>query len=290
MKNSEKTPHPEQVKLAVMNAAVEAFSKLAHQPDQEPKTKAKATRREQGMMITVRVKITPAVIQFEDIAQAVTFERDDEQPNPRDFSDGYDHENQEAPDFPDIDDARGYYYGDRHSQHSGNRLVTIENFNEWGIYQHRHKQGAAKQVARQIEAAEVARTIEHIVDWYEDRFYYLCAFVEFKGKTASLSGIDAHEGDSYTDEVRRELAQEIAHELTAEGYTIEGTPGITQEEKRQKTRAAIAEKINSQNAPDILAVDRWQAERRKRRQDAERARRKVSGRQRRKAYKESSQF
>jgi hypothetical protein len=198
-----------------------------------------AKLRHGNTMVTVTTKADDAVVDYESILEAVQIDADDMNDAPWQNCDGFEHEairgrQLEAWKYgdADVDAMRGHGHGDRDEF-----LIRVDpaDVKKWGIYDYMRAKGASKQVARELEAVNLRRTIDQIVKWYSEGWSYYYVNAKFRGYTAGVGGVDDYD---YADgEMRGEIADEIAHDMEKDGYTIENRPP---EEKRFKNGYTLA--------------------------------------------------
>ena len=113
----------------------------------------------------------------------------------------------------------------------GDRVVLqLTAGEDYGIYEHLRARGDRKQVAHEAVAAARRKTLELLVNWYENGW-------EWYGVQCEFSVLDEDFGPScgasttrnMPSDVVDEIAGEVAYNLKQAGYTVTGQP---QEEKK----------------------------------------------------------
>ena len=164
--------------------------------------------------VMIEIQTHSAVIDFADILAQTEIVPDDTQDAPWDNCDGYEHIATPSSRFDDPSVQPGY---------AGNMVITIPPaaIKQWGIYDYWCGRGASKGVAREKERQEVACTLAQLVDWYRNGWEWWGVECNFNGCHDSLCGIDDY---GYADEIREEIAGNVACELEKKGYTATGKP------------------------------------------------------------------
>lgn len=191
-------------------------------------------RRSGDVMIVTKTRRESAIVDFADILNACKVEQDEDLGPPWEEHDGWDH------DFTKLDNlinaglswrkvAMAYGWVSRPDRDGGPGLITVDA-EKAGITTADHFRdvmGMSRQCAAEA-AAEVKRNvIEDLVRWYKDGYIWYGVVCDFKGHHASLWGIQAENddpGDPYLDNVKEEMAEEVAGELEKQGYTIVNRP------------------------------------------------------------------
>ena len=196
----------------------------------------------------VAVETTSAIIDFESILEAAEVVSDDHYgETPWDDCDGYAHTIGPVSSFNwsyDLQDARGCCWCDRQ------RMVIELTNDDWGIYDYQRDRGATKQVAAEAVASERRRTLDRLVNWYENGWEWWGVRCEFTvlGECFedAVWGIDDR---IYAEnEVIPEMASEVAAQLEAAGFTVTNKPGPKPNRKDKK--ALACRNLNLQNWPD----------------------------------------
>jgi len=85
--------------------------------------------------------------------------------------------------------------------------------------------GLSKQRAAEMAAEQNRRTAELVTRWRRDGWEVVTVSCELYEYTASVSGV--YEPDAaYLDELRADMAREVAAQMEEDGYLIEGVPVI----------------------------------------------------------------
>lgn len=180
------------------------------------------------------------VIQFGDILDRTYIVPDHDGCGPPWEHYGFDHECSPAGCFPSPEDMRGYMPP---SRCESARVVVLPDGEDYGIYEHLRRNGAARQVAAEVVARERAATIDRIVDWRARgwQYYGVSCYVAIGGAVYddSLWGISSYDDAA---ECRVEIALVVAQQLANAGYVIEGGPKRAEGQRRPRTS-----NINQQN-------------------------------------------
>ena len=171
--------------------------------------------------VMVEVSTHSAIIDFADILAKTEIVPDEMQDAPWDNCDGYEHIATPSSRFDDPSVQPGY---------AGNMVITIPPaaIKQWGVYDYWRERGASKGVAREKERQEVARTLAQLVDWYRNGWERWGVKCNFNGCHDSLWGIDDY---GYADDMREEIASNVAYELEKKGYTVTVKPQPTQRKR-----------------------------------------------------------
>lgn len=165
----------------------------------------------------VSVTVAPAVIDYNDILAAVEVKPDDWHVAPWEKCDGYAHHVERIDDCGDECNALGYYASDYY-----HRYLIVLDEDTSDIYEWHRAGGASKQVAREMEYAARRRLIAQLREWHEYGWQYYSVVCDFHGAFASIGGVDDY---NYAyDEVRHDVAEEVAYELEKKGYTVVNRP------------------------------------------------------------------
>jgi hypothetical protein len=222
---------------------------------------ARKTLRDGNTMIAVET--ASAVIDYADIVAATEVVEDRfENMTPWDHCDGFAHTRQDPRDLGDAADASAMQGYGRDSD--GDRVVLqLTAGEDYGIYEHLRARGASKQVAREAVAAARRKTLELLVNWYENGWEWYGVQCEFsvldEDFGASVWGIDDPE---YAErDVVDEIAGEVAYNLEQARYTVTGQP---QEEKKLTAKqfgmAVSIDGIQQGHWGHSLTPDQWRAE------------------------------
>ena len=192
----------------------------------------------------IAVESRPATIAFDDLLAATDVVYDEhESMTPWEHCDGFEHTATPERRFRDEANARemqGNVYCDGHRE----RLVIELPKEDYGIYQYARENGASRQVAAELVAAERRRTLAQLVKWYDQGWEWYGVRCRFEGLGEvyedSIWGIDD------PDYAAKEVALEVAARLEQAGYTVTGKPtaddrhGWTREAKQADIRRRLA--------------------------------------------------
>lgn len=184
---------------------------------------------------TVTTTVKPVHVQFDDILAAVEVSPDDSMggETPWDWCDGYVHTVKMASLFDEgrdtVDQRRGYCYSDSFRE----RIVITAQWDD-DLYRWYRDNGASKQVAREMVALSLRKRLAQLVKWYATDWEWWYCGGEYKGFSDGVGGIDDY--DYAHDELRRECAESIAHELEQAGYIVAGRPTPDPADAREQKR------------------------------------------------------
>lgn len=176
------------------------------------------TYREGDRFITVTLETKSAVIDYTDILDATEVVHDDNYETPWDSCDGLEHTVTPALnlDYGNPEKMQGYCY------HGGQRVViTLQKGEDWGTFDYWRAVGASKQFAAEKVAENRRNIIKQLVKWYEDGWGWYGVKCEFDDEHKAVWGI---EDEEYADEMRNEIADQMADTLRAKGYTVVNEP------------------------------------------------------------------
>lgn len=240
-----------------------------------PKAKSK-TFRKGDVLVTVTTETQPAVVDFNDVLACARVEDDDMHDPPWEEHDGHEHD---AIPFGRLDGEcwehyvtvpcaaahplkkatascgphylRVPHYNEDHVAGSGHDRylirVTDDHLEKWGWGPYPSEYMAAgtpKQVYLEERAEVRRRAIEQLVKWYDDGWQWYGVACEFLDYESSIWGIlteDDSPSDPYLDEVKVEMALEVAGQLEDAGFTvINQPPGVkTRADKQRELRWRI---------------------------------------------------
>lgn len=161
------------------------------------------------------------VVSFDDILESVSIEYDDwNNEPPWENSDGWEHETRQLGyhDHDGLRESRGYA---RTRWNEPNVLIEIDDSTikeRWGCDAY---PGASKQVRFEAIAAAKRKALDQLVKWYEYGWEYYFIQGEYEGYGDSVGGVDSYE---YAEELRLEIAHEIANQMEADDYIVEDRP------------------------------------------------------------------
>ena len=127
------------------------------------------------------------------------------------------------------DQRRGYCYSDGHRE----RIIITAQWDA-DLYRWYRDNGASKQVAREMVALSMRKRLDQLVEWYANDWEWWYCGGEYKGCSDGVGGIDDYRYAH--DEVRRECAENIAHQLEQAGYIVKGKPIPNAADARQQKR------------------------------------------------------
>jgi hypothetical protein len=178
-------------------------------------------------IVITKVWETPAVVKFDDLVEACEVEPDNDFREPWKEHDGYEHDFRkiEYPEHDDMTLAAGWVSSRRgYGSYVQSGLIVLDDNCE-DTYQHYRALGYSKQVARERQAESKKRLLAQIARWYREGWYVYQVVCEFRDYSESLCGILVDEEfDDYLDEVKVEMAYEVAGQMEDHGYVIEGKP------------------------------------------------------------------
>jgi hypothetical protein len=171
-------------------------------------------------IVTVTTDVEDREVCYDDVLDAVKIEHDDwHGGTPWDDCDGWEHDAEDVMYDRDDDrrDARGFALcaGRRNAVHI---TVSDDIVERWGCDGY---PGASKQVRAELVAQVKRKALDQLVKWYTDGWEYYYVGGGYKDCSDGCGGIDSHE---YAEEVRSEVAAEIAAQLEREGYVVTDKP------------------------------------------------------------------
>lgn len=173
-------------------------------------------------VVTVETIVTESdrVVDYDDILESVSVEYDDcYNEAPWEHCDGWEHDYNRIGyyDHDGVEDSRGCGWSDANRERF---VITIsdDQLEEWGNYDYFHSSGCSKQVARELTAQVKRNTLDRLVKWYSDGWYWYFVGGDYKGYFGSVGGVDCPD---YAEELRYQIADEIADEMEKDGYIIE---------------------------------------------------------------------
>jgi len=184
---------------------------------------------------TVTTEVESVHVYFDDILAAVEVSPDDLMggETPWDWCDGYVHTVERFSRFDEgrdtADQRRGYCYSDGHRE----RIIIAVQWDA-DLYRWYRDNGASKQVAREMVALSLRKRLAQLVKWYTHGWEWWDCGGEYKGCADGVGGIDDYRYAH--NEVRRECAENIAHQLEQAGYIVAGRPTPDPADTRQQKR------------------------------------------------------
>ena len=197
----------------------------------------------------IAVESRPATIAFDDLLAATEVVYDQyESMTPWEHCDGFEHTATPERRFRDEANARemqGSVYCDGHRERL---VIELSDKEDYGIYRYARENGASRQVAAELVAAERRRTLAQLVEWYDSGWEWYgvrCRF-ELLGDeyNDSLWGIDDAE---YAEPLKEEIALNVAAQLEEAGYTVTGKPAHRQTYTRADKQARLSRNLAAQN-------------------------------------------
>ena len=216
------------------------------------------TKRVGPVVVRVQVETLDSRIDFADILQAVKVKPDDYCDAPWENCDGYTHTLRPADqfDYPSRpDEMQGYCYHD-----SRRKVIELPKGEDYGLFAYHRARGASRQVAAELVSQERARTIDQLRRWYENGWQCWQVSCDYLGAYDSLSGVYDDEGD-YVEDVKREVAANVAAELETQGFEVFGKP---EEKPRLTGRPAYPVRtpdgMRTEHYTRSLSAENWRAE------------------------------
>lgn len=184
---------------------------------------------------SITVTETDRIVQFDDILESVTVEFDEWfSEAPWEWSDGWEHDYESVGynHHDGVEESRGCGYSDANRERF---LITVsdEQIKEWGNYDYYHNSGCSKQVAAELVAQVKRDALDQLVKWYSNGWEWYLTGGEYKGYTAGVGGIDCPD---HAEEMRYEIAGEIATNMEADGYIVEGQHNPHEYDKLDATK------------------------------------------------------
>jgi len=205
------------------------------------------TFRQGDTMIAVESR--PAIVSFEEILEATEVVHDEyENMTPWEHCDGFEHTATSERRFREEANARamqGSVYCDGHRERL---VIELPDEEDYGICQYARGNGASRQVAAEMVAAERRRTLAQLVKWYDSGWEWYGVRCRFKvlgdEYNDSLWGIDDAE---YAETLKEEIALNMAAQLEEAGYTVTGKPEHRQTYTRADKQARLSRNLAAQN-------------------------------------------
>lgn len=174
----------------------------------------------------IAVESGSAIVDYADILEATKVVPDDFGDTPWEACDGYEHTVERAHWVEGNDQKmRGYCYCDAQRTQIVIQLPGAD-YGLLSLYEWLRERGASKQVAREAVAADRRRTLDQLVHWYSEGWQWLGVKCDFEvlGEEFhdSIWGID--DDDYARKEVVPEIADTIADQLEAAGFTVNNRP------------------------------------------------------------------
>jgi len=195
----------------------------------------------------IAVKTTPATIDFADILAATEVVADENSDAPWEQWDGLEHTAKQSRHLPDANATLMQGYALAHGRQQ--LVIQLPAGDIYGIVKHA-RATASRQVAAELSAAEKRRTLAQLVDWYENGWQWYRVKCNFSILSESYSdsvwGIDSKES---AEEMREEIAGQVASQLEEVGFTVTGEPVATGP-TRQNKADRLSRNLASQNWND----------------------------------------
>lgn len=173
--------------------------------------------------IMTTVRESARHVDYDDILEAVTIDYDEGYDEaPWDSCDGFEHDYRRADSYGCNEsdrDMRGYGISDGRRE---SFVITIsdEDVEKWGNYDYYRDNGCSKQVAFELTAQAKRDTIDKLVGWYSDGWYWYVVHGNYGDDySGAIGGIDSVD---YGEEVRYDVADEIVSEMERDGYIVSG--------------------------------------------------------------------
>jgi len=184
---------------------------------------------------TVTTEVESAYVDFDDILWAVKVTPDESMSGeaPWECCDGFTHTVERLSRFDEgrdtADQRRGYCYSDSHRE----RIIITAQWDA-DLYRWYRDNGASRQVAREMVALSLRKRLDQLVKWYTNGWEWWHCGGEHKGCSDGVGGIDDYRYAH--DELRRECAENIAHQLEQAGYIVAGRPTPSAADSRRQKR------------------------------------------------------
>ena len=188
---------------------------------------------DQVITTTVTIQAQNRRVKFDDILDVIKVRYDEDYCDaPWECCDGLEHEYNRATsyDHPGVEDSRGYGYCGARRECFVIEILddTLEN---WGNYEYFHNNGCSKQVARELVAQIKRNTLDQLVKWYTEGWYWYAVCGQFEGYQVAVTGLGFDDAET----MRSEIADEIAHSMEKDGFIVEGRPCALSRSEQFKT-------------------------------------------------------
>lgn len=205
------------------------------------------TFRQADTMIAVESR--PATIAFDNLLAATKVVYDEyENMTPWEHCDGFEHTATPERRFRGDADARAMQGSVCCSGHRERLVIELPAKADYGIFDYARHNGASRQVAAEMVAAERRRTLAQLVNWYDNGWEWYgvrCRFEALGDEyNDSLWGIDDAE---YAETLKEEIALNVVAQLEEAGYTVTGKPEHRQTYSRADKQARLARNLAAQN-------------------------------------------
>jgi hypothetical protein len=207
------------------------------------------------------VETDSAIVDFDDILGATEVVPDEcSQDTPWDNCDGFEHTAKPSRDHCDTKrKSRGCCLDSGNRQHV---IIELPEGEDYGVAEYHSERGASRGVCAEMVSIARQKTLDLLTGWYENGWQYWGVKCDFErlGQdfSDSIWGID---DDKYADDLREEIALNVASQLEIAGYTVTGKPVA---EKRltakRYTVCVIAAGITEGYYPRSLSAQEWREE------------------------------
>jgi hypothetical protein len=199
------------------------------------------------LVVETTVTTRTAKIDFQDILDACEIDEEDDMGPPWEEHDGWEHDlirnvDERSPwseNWDEVKKSEAVFYNDR----AWNMIVVPRTtLEEW-----QGKWVPGRETRQQYEdrLTRIRReAVEQLKTWYTDGYHWYWVHVTFMGHDESLGGIqtkDDSPDDPYLDEVKEELAGEIASALEEDGYEVINRPARSTEDTEVHNRRVTRE-------------------------------------------------
>lgn len=183
-------------------------------------------------IIEVSTVVKDRAVYFNDILDSVKVEYDNFYEAPWEHGDGWEHEFVGCGYYDHPNASQGWNYVNRPVRDGGcGYIVLDDDWCEKNLYS--GYSGCSKQVRAESIAASKRKMMGQLVNWYENGWEWYCVYSEYDGYTTAIGGVDSYE---YAEELREEIALEIAAQMESDGYIVEDKPKLGQPSKVDQYR------------------------------------------------------
>jgi len=196
----------------------------------------------------IAVESTPAVVAFDDLLAACRVIDDtDNGEAPWENWDGWEHTAKPAVLFDEPRKRQGFC---RFSDGRDHYVIELPSGDTDGTYRYARELGASRGVAAEMLALARQQTLAQLVNWYENgwQWYGVRCTLEVLGDEyeASIWGID---NADYAEEIKIDVALDVAHQLEEAGFTVTGRPTAAERcgRTRDENRADLHRRLTAQN-------------------------------------------
>jgi len=197
----------------------------------------------------IAVESRPATIAFDDLLAATEVVYDEhESMTPWEHCDGFEHTATPQRRFREEADARAMQGSVYCEGHRERLVIELSGKEDYGIFDYARRNGASRQVAAELVAAERRRTLAQLVKWYDSGWEWYgvrCRFEALGDEYQdSLWGID---DAKYAESLKEAIALNVAAQLEEAGYTVTGKPEHGQTYTRADKQARLHRNLAAQN-------------------------------------------